>query len=301
VSGSVHGQPDAEAASAPVADRVRVVTFNVLARQHASGHQRHQVVRRALAELRPDVVALQEVTRGAGTDQAADQALEPFGPDFEVVDHPAPSPDGVGACLASRWPIGEVLTVELAAAPGAVGLSWAAAVAVEVLAPAPLGPLLVVHHKPNWQLDREHVREQQALITARWVEGLVAERPDRPVVLLGDLDARPDAASIRFWTGRQSLDGTSVRYEDAWEVVHPGEPGHTFTPRNPLVRGGEMPLERGRRIDYVMVRSGSHGPLLDVADCRLVFDQPVEGVWASDHFGVLADLTLPDHPPGSWA
>jgi hypothetical protein len=30
-----------------------------------------------------------------------------------------------------------------------------------------------------------------------------------------------------------------------------------------------------------------------VADCRRVLDQPVDGVWASDHYGVLADLTRP--------
>jgi hypothetical protein len=39
--------------------------------------------------------------------------------------------------------------------------------------------------------------------------------PDGPdtdphVVLLGDFDAAPGAASVRFWTGRQSLAGTSV-------------------------------------------------------------------------------------------
>ncbi|MDQ3151480.1 MAG: hypothetical protein M3R63_07110 [Actinomycetota bacterium] len=62
-----------------------------------------------------------------------------------------------------------------------------------------------------------------------------------------------------------------------------------------------MSLERGHRIDYVMVRCGSHGPLLDVAGCRLVFDQPIDGLWASDHFGVLADMERPAHPPGSWA
>ncbi|HEV2873319.1 MAG TPA: hypothetical protein VG409_18105, partial [Actinomycetota bacterium] len=81
----------------------------------------------------------------------------------------------------------------------------------------------------------------------------------------------------------------------------PGEAGHTFSPRNPLVTAGEMALERGRRIDYVMVRCGAHGPGLAVADCRLAFDQPVEGVWASDHYGVVADLELPRRRPGAWA
>jgi endonuclease/exonuclease/phosphatase family metal-dependent hydrolase len=120
------------------------------------------------------------------------------------------------------------------------------------------------------------------------------------VVLMGDLNAGPDAASLRFLTGRRSLVGTSVRYENAWEAVHPDAAGHTLSPRNPLVRAGEMPLERGRRIDHIMIRSGPYGPPLDVADCHLAFDHAVDGIWPSDHFGVLAELRPPEHPPGSW-
>jgi endonuclease/exonuclease/phosphatase family metal-dependent hydrolase len=273
---------------------MRVLTYNLLAYQHADGARRSDVVRAELARLRPDVIALQEVTRTAGHDQARDL----LGPDFTIVDHPGASDDGVGACLAARWPVGAVHTLDLHVGPDADGLPWAAAVAAEV--DGPLGPVLVVHHKPNWQLDREHVREAQAVTTAEFVRDLTGDRPDLPVVLLGDFDAGPEQASIRFLTGRQSLAGTGVRYEDAWDAVHPGEPGHTFSPRNPLVLAGEMALERGRRIDHVMVRSGRHGPPLDVADCRLVLDGPVDGVWASDHFGVLADLVRPDHPPGAW-
>jgi hypothetical protein len=62
--------------------------------------------------------------------------------------------------------------------------------------------------------------------------------------------------------GRQSLSGMSVAYRNAWEAVHPGDPGHTFTPDNPLVPSRRNPLE-------------------------------VDGVWASDHFGVVADLEVP--------
>jgi endonuclease/exonuclease/phosphatase family metal-dependent hydrolase len=243
-------------------DRVRLLTFNVLTLQSASGRRRHDAIRRAMPELRPDVVALQEVTRSPAFDQPADL----LGPEFAIVDLPG----------------------------------WSEAAAVEVQAPPPLGTLLVVHHKGTYELHLEHVREEQALATARFVEDVVAERADLPVVLLGDLNAGPEAASLRFLTGRQSLAGTGVRYEDAWEAVHPGDPGHTFSPRNPLVPAGQMPLERGRRIDHIMIRSGAHGPLLDVTDCRLVFDEPVDGVWASDHFGVLAELCRPDHPPGRW-
>jgi endonuclease/exonuclease/phosphatase family metal-dependent hydrolase len=231
-------------------------------------------------------VAFQEVTRSADLDQATDL----LGPDFTAVDLP-----GGGECLASRFPLGTVTTLDLPL-PGGMR---ATAVAAEVR--TPLGVVLAVHHRGTYQLDREAVREQQALATARFVENLLAGRDDVPVVLMGDLNATPDAASIRFLTGKQSLDGTSVRYEDAWTATHPDDPGHTFTPRNPLVRAGEMPLERGRRIDYILTRSGPHGPLLDVADCRLTFTAPVDDVWPSDHFGVLADLRPPPHPPGQWA
>jgi endonuclease/exonuclease/phosphatase family metal-dependent hydrolase len=75
--------------------------------------------------------------------------------------------------------------------------------------------------------------------------------------------------------------------------VHPGESGHTFTARNPLVtaENDDWALELGRRIDYVMVRCVEHGPTLDISSCKRIFDKPVEGMWASDHFGVLADLS----------
>jgi endonuclease/exonuclease/phosphatase family metal-dependent hydrolase len=277
---------------AVVSSVFRVVTFNLLTVFDASGQARQDVVAQVLPTLRPDIVALQEVTRTANLDQAADL----LGPEFTIVDLPGRASNGSGECLASRWPLGTVHTLDV---PVAGEEMRATAVAAEVL--LPFGPLLAVHHRGTYHLDLESVREQQALATARFVEDLVAGRDDLPVVLLGDLNAAPDAASIRFLSGAQSLEGTSVRYEDAWAATHPDEPGHTFTPRNPLVRAGQMPLERGRRIDYILVRSGPHGPLLDVADCRLVFTEPVNGVWASDHFGVVADLGPPSHRPGQWA
>ena len=94
------------------------------------------------------------------------------------------------------------------------------------------------------------------------------------------------------------MDGFSVCYQDAWESCHPGDPGHTFEHANPLVRDGEVSTAVSRRIDYVLVRSGLHGPTLRVARCERVLDQPRDGVWASDHYGVLADLVLPEQPPG---
>jgi endonuclease/exonuclease/phosphatase family metal-dependent hydrolase len=271
--------------------------LNLLTISDAGGRTRQEVVRQILPGLRPDIVALQEVTRATDLDQAADL----LGPEFTIVDLPGSSPSHAGECLACRWPLGSVSVLDVPVTGDPQDAMRATAIAVEVLAPHPFGPLLAVHHRGTYHLQLEHVREKQALLVARFVEDLVSDWNDVPVVLLGDFNAAPDAASIRFLTGKQSLHGTSVRYEDAWIAIHDGEPGHTFTPRNPLVQAGQMPLERGRRIDYVLIRSGPYGPLLDVVDCRLVFTEPVDGVWASDHFGVLADFRPPDHRPGQWA
>lgn len=89
--------------------------------------------------------------------------------------------------------------------------------------------------------------------------------------------------------GPQSLDGMSVSYLDAWEACHPGVAGHTLSARNPLRPGRET----GRRADYVLVGCDDHAPTLTVTACGLAFDEPVESVWGSDHFGVVADLAAP--------
>jgi endonuclease/exonuclease/phosphatase family metal-dependent hydrolase len=256
---------------------LRVMTLNVFSPENADWERRRPVLRAGIAALRPDLIALQETVD--------EQDL--LGPGYHVVRHSQRSENGVGAAFASRWPVGTVRELDLRVTDR-VDLPWSAVVTGEI--DAPFGPLLFVHHKPTWQYGYALERERQAVAAARFVE---EHAGDRHVIVAGDFDDMPDSASIRFWTGKQSLDGVSVAYRDAWEAVHPEDPGHTFAPANPLVRRGEMPLERGRRIDYVMVRCGVHGPALDVLGCERALAEPVDGVWASDHFGVVADLAVP--------
>ena len=257
---------------------------------HDAWVRRQDVLRAGLAALQPDLVALQEVLCRDDYDQVVDL----LGPGYDVWHHPGREADGSGNSIASRWPFGEVRDVDLHVTDRVDPRELCARLTVaEVRAPDPVGPLLFVHHKPSFQLAFEHERELQAATTARIVEDLVDG--DRPhVVLAGDFDAAPDTASMRFWRGRQSLGGMSVCYRDAWDDLHPGEPGHTFTPDNALLRHNGWPLERGRRIDHIMVRCGAHGPTLEISACERIFDAPVDGVEASDHFGMVADLAVLD-------
>lgn len=271
------------------ADRLRVVTLNVFSQQR-SWDERRSVLRAGLRDLRPDLVAFQEVR----ISDDYDQVIDLLGPEYTVVHQSLRTPDGFGSSIASRWPVGKVHEQALHVPPRvdpASGRIVDVAVA-EIQVSGPIGRLLFVHHKPSWQWNFERERELQAVAAAQFVEHIVGKRSYH-VVLAGDFDASPEASSVRFWQGKQSLEGLSVCYGDAWERLHSGEPGHTFTPRNALVRSGDMPLERGRRIDYIMIRCGNHGPSLEIASCELLFADASDGVWASDHFGIVADLIMP--------
>ncbi|SCK25654.1 Metal-dependent hydrolase, endonuclease/exonuclease/phosphatase family [Streptomyces sp. WMMB 714] len=270
-------------------DQLRVTTMNVLDLRQADGPHRRDVIREGIRALQPDLVALQEVGSEAGIDDVEDL----LGGGWHIAAHPRWGEDGVGAALASRWPVGEVRSDDLQVTERTKQTPWCGVVVAEIHAPGPLGTFVVAHHKPSWPYGCERERELQAVECARLVEGFA--RDGQHVVLLGDFDAEPESASIRFWTGRQSLEGVSVAYRDAWDALHPGEPGHTFSPGdNVLAAEGQSEVEPPRRIDYVMVRCDSDGPpTLRVTDCRRVFVEPVAGTQASDHYGVFAELTLP--------
>jgi endonuclease/exonuclease/phosphatase family metal-dependent hydrolase len=257
----------------------------------AAWKDRRAVLAEGLRALEPDLAAFQEAIHYDGYDQV----LDLLGPGYHVAHQARREPDGSGISIASRWPLLEVTELDLQVTPRSAGF-LAAALVARVDVPAPIGSLLFVNHKPNFELALEHERELQALVTAGFLERQAAGG-ELHVVVAGDFDALPDTASMRFWRGRQSLDDTSVCYRDAWEHVHGDDPGHTFTPANPMVADGTWPLERGRRIDHVLVRCREHGPSLDVTACERIFDEPVGGVWASDHFGVVADLALAPPEP----
>ncbi|MFC7024026.1 endonuclease/exonuclease/phosphatase family protein [Promicromonospora thailandica] len=249
--------------------------------------RRRRLLGRTLRELDADVVALQEVPV-----DAPDVLAELTGPEYHFAHFSHHSHDGVAGTVATRWPHRVVAELDLRLTERARStLPWCAALLIEL--DTPLGKMVVTHHKPSWPLPFELERERQALLVAGFLEDHLVGRDEAHAVVLGDFDAAPDSASMRFWRGRSVVQDVSVCYQDAWEYAHPGAPGITFDLANPLVRDGELGTAVSRQIDHILVRSGLHGPTLRVADCHLVLDAPVDGVWASDHYGVVADLVAP--------
>jgi endonuclease/exonuclease/phosphatase family metal-dependent hydrolase len=270
---------------------VRAVTQNLWGRRGA-WPERRAVLVAGLRKLHPDLIAFQEAIKNEEYGQARDL----LGPDYHVLHSSKREPGdggdveaGQGISIASRWPFRAAQELELPVTPR-MAESVRASLMVEVHAPGPIGPLLFVNHNPSWQLRFEYERELQAVAVAQELEGRVGRQPMH-AVLAGDLNADPEAASMRFLTGRQALEGTSVCYRDAWESAHPDESGATTTFDNPLVADWDWPF---RRIDHILVRCGEHGgPTLAISRCDRTFDRPVNGVWASDHFGLVADLEAP--------
>ncbi|HEV7705129.1 MAG TPA: endonuclease/exonuclease/phosphatase family protein [Gemmatimonadaceae bacterium] len=273
--------------------RVRVVTLNVW---NTEGHPRRlDLINRELRRLSPDLVALQEVVQTGEQNSlarildglhltATHQAdLQKFAPPF--------SDRYGGSAVASRWPHEAVEVLDLRL-PDAADVPWAT-VAVVVKVPGE-GELLFIGATAAWRLSAESARERQAVMVA---DLDARHRRELPTIIAGDFNAGADAASIRYLTGRQSLSGRSVLYHDAWAVAGEGD-GFTWTDENPNTKAGIDQIVGQRRyrkrFDYVFLGGWDAHPKAHarVQAAQLAFDQPIDGVWLSDHFGVMVDLDV---------
>jgi endonuclease/exonuclease/phosphatase family metal-dependent hydrolase len=276
-----------------MAGLIRVATVNIWG-PYGDWPARREVLRAGFAELDPDLVVLQETVVGRDVDQVG----ELFGGEHHVLHQGRRAREGVGCSIVSRWPAEAVEELDLCVTERVDPEDFVGRATLAEYE-TPVGRILLAHHKPNWQITYERERELQALKTARRIEDRVAGRDDVHVVLAGDFDARPETSSVRFLTGRQSLGDVSVHYQDAWEMTHPDDPGHTFTIENPMiVTEADWSRIPPRRIDYVMVRSDERGPTLRIHSARLLFDRPIDGIFGSDHYGLTTDLASLDAPLG---
>jgi endonuclease/exonuclease/phosphatase family metal-dependent hydrolase len=277
--------------------RLRVLTINV---ENVEGDDRRtKAINQELRRIEPDVVSFQEVVATSARNQL-DELLagtELHGThQADAMSYTPPFTDRYGGtAVATRWPHTTLEVLDMRVA-GAADVPWCT-LAVSVRVPD-AGELLFIGTTAAWRLDAESVREQQAValtdLDAR-------HRRTLPTVIAGDFNAAPDAASIRYLRGLQSFGGRSVHYHDAWEIAGVG-PGYTWTVDNPNTRDVVDAVVRQpqhhRRIDYVFIGSWHQhrSASCQVRSAALAFDQPIDGVWASDHYGVVVDVELTADP-----
>lgn len=273
--------------------QVRILTMNV--ENVAGDPHRQEVLNRELRRLDPDLVALQEVIHNperhqldellAGTNlQARHQA--------ETMAYEPPWMDRYGGtAVATRWPHRVVETLDLRL-HDATDVPWCT-LAIVVNLPGE-GEVLFIATTASWRLDAEGARERQVIALT---ELDARHRRPLPTIIAGDLNAGPEAASVRYLSGLQSLGGQSVCYQDAWAVAGDGH-GYTWSVDNPRARSVMDQIVRQpglrRRLDYVFIGSAHHHPNAHchVKTATLAFDQAFEGTWASDHFGVVIDVEI---------
>mgnify|MGYP002083465773 FL=1 len=247
------GSALAEDASRPL--RLRVLTYNIHHGEGVDGVLDLPRIARVIDSVEPDIVALQEVdqkTRRAGeVDQPAELAQLTkrnvvFGGNFRFQG------GEYGNAVLSRLPI---VRHENHLLPSFGGGEQRGVLEVEIRLPDQAGTLaFLATHLDFRPGDRERLESVRA-ITA-----LVADSPDGPALVAGDLNALPDSTALR-----------------AFEAAHWTRANKEILPTSPVVNPR-------RQIDYVLYRPGNRWRVAEVR----VLDEAV----ASDHRPVLAVLEL---------
>ncbi len=279
--------------------KLRVATLNIWGRQ-GPWESRLPVLRRALAALKVDLIGLQEVIRfeverapSPATGTSSDQAME-IGEGLGLQASFGAALDlgfgySFGNAILSRFPIRSSHTTTL---PGEGGVEPRAL--HSAIVDAPFGPVLFASTHLAWRFDEGALRVRQVLAIAgeidRQREGLAY-----PPILVGDFNAEPDSDEMRFLRGLHTRDGRSTYFIDAFGEAGKG-PGSTYDRGNDFARALNEP---DRRIDYVLVRGRDARGWGMPISCLRAFDEAASPaadapvVFASDHFGVVADLRAP--------
>jgi endonuclease/exonuclease/phosphatase family metal-dependent hydrolase len=262
------GSAPAEARSDSAAEPLQVLTFNIHAGRGADNVLDLERVARLIRSSGADVVGLQEVdrhysARSNWVDQGAELARRldmhlAFGATIDE-EPPAPGRPRVqfGNAILSRYPITSSSLTLLPVTPGQ----------------EPRGLLKAVVDVPGVDLEvfNTHLGDLSATDRVQQATQIQQEigTPERPTILLGDMNATPEAPEIT------TLDGVLA---DAWIAVGEG-PGYTFESRNPAAR-----------VDFVFTSDA-----VRPEQSQVVITDP----GASDHLPVAVRLPIPSQHPDS--
>jgi endonuclease/exonuclease/phosphatase family metal-dependent hydrolase len=264
---------------------MRVLSWNLWWR-HGPWERRQEAIAATLAEVEPDLCGLQEVWGAPGENQAAGLAGRLGMHWCWAVAHKSRRAGGgeltIGNAILSRWPITAHAEADLPAS----GLADEGRVALHARIAAPGGALPMFTTHLTYGPGRSSVRTEQAAALAAFVSVHSAGCPYPPVVT-GDLNAEPGSDEVRSLGGLLTAPAVpGLVLVDAWRYADPGDPGFTWDHRNGYQSYSVIP---DSRIDYVLVGLPQHGRG-KVRSAALAGAAPVDDVWPSDHFAVVADL-----------
>jgi endonuclease/exonuclease/phosphatase family metal-dependent hydrolase len=275
---------------------LRVVTLNMGSLFEPNWEQRRAELVVWLRDLDADVVCLQEVWERDGAPNSAAWIVEQFpsahwhwafgGPEFEPFG--IREPVRFGSAILSRQRL-EWTRLDLLPIDDRPGTTAAMRMPLELFSARTGGvDVYSTHLAPAPAQAYQRIRQVQ------FIDGVISSRltPTDIVgpVLCGDFNAEPDSDEIRFLKAAATIDGRSTYYQEAWQVTAQTGLGLTADPRvNPTAAYLNVPP---KRIDYVFAgdpffRPNGAGLITHVEVC---FDEPRTGVYASDHFGLMAEI-----------
>ena len=240
--------------------------------------------------LEPHVVCLQEVVESPDGKNQADWIAEHAAGEWHRAYAGRDVMDGAatfGNAVLSRWPIEEQHDRDLTSNP-----------------PGRMDEVqrLILHARTNgydifsthlvWRYDEGNIRETEVVEIDEFIREVADPNSALPPVLCGDFNAEPDSTEIRFLTGSTSLNGRSTYYQDAWRVAGGRGEGFTWDNRN---INAAVEREPDRRIDYIFSgwrKDGTSGAGRIAFAC-VACDRALTGAFASDHFGLFAEVETP--------
>ena len=266
--------PVSASATAPPELELTVATLNLYHDKEAWPERRVPIAA-ALRELRPDVIALEEVIGHETLRNQAESLAEELGYQltFSSTDPPG-RPLRYGNAILTRHPV--------------LRSEWTRLAPLDDSRTAAHVRIAVGGRAVNVYVTHLHYKVEGGAVRAEQLRDLLAfiEETDggAPSIVAGDLNAGPDAPELAI------LDG---RFASSYDALHPGardDPAHATL--NPHF----FPDDH-RRIDHVYLQRGRLEPL----ESRIILDRPTAaGRWPSDHFGLVTRLRVSPADPMGW-
>ena len=238
--------------------------------------------------LQPDLISLQEVIESNDGQNQARWIAEAADREYHVAYAGEKLWNDIGLfgnAVLSHWPIDAEHSMALA------GETVADDVRRSIVHARTNGLDMFATHL-NWKFDDGITREAQVQEVAAFIDEHADPTSALPPILAGDFNAEPDSTEIRFLTGSTTIDGKSTYYQDAWRVAGGRGEGFTWDNRNINAAAEREP---DRRIDYIFSgwRKDNTKGAGRVAFACVVCDRALTGAFASDHFGLFAEIETP--------
>ena len=267
----------------------KILTWN-LWWQFGPWRERQPAILSVLQEQDADIIFLQEVwLQEGGPDQAEWLANEL---DMFVARTDGPRMDGgvsLGNVILSRWPIVSSQIHQLPDVTGAPGYRRA----ITAMIDTPHGQMWTVCTHLDHRFDASRTRKAQCKALCGIVDQLrVDPENEMPVLMAGDFNAVPDSDEIRMLTGRCEPAVEGLVFTDLWEVAGEGN-GHTWRRDNSHLVDSKWP---NRRLDYLFVSWPRLRAIGNPSSIWLAGLELVDGVQASDHAAVVANIYLGQDP-----